>query len=150
MSQTTPHRLLVEYLNALTERLDIPAFATRIALNFRVSSYYQDRSGFHPVEIQLNRSTIQSDNTHWSIVFVTSFAYPDEQTKKLEVELYFNFLRGWFYQPDIERCDLHQPQVTSLYQSYERSFLKQIQQGSFDGIQAALVNVETPTESSIA
>ncbi|MEZ8962334.1 DUF2787 family protein [Vibrio cyclitrophicus] len=150
MSQTTPHRLLVEYLNALTKRLDIPAFATLIALNFRVSSYYQDRSGFHPVEIQLNRSTNQSDNTHWSIVFDTSFTYPDEQTKKLEAELYFNFLREWFYQPDIERCDLHQPQVTSLYESYERSFLKQIQQGSFDGIQATLVNIDTPTESSIA
>ncbi len=78
MNQTTPHRLLVEYLNALVEQLDIPTFATRIALNFRESSYYQDRSGFHPVEIQLNRSTNQSDNTHWSIVFVTSFAYPDE------------------------------------------------------------------------
>ncbi|MEZ8995985.1 DUF2787 family protein [Vibrio sp. 10N.222.54.A1] len=150
MSQTTPHRLLVEYLNALVEQLDVPTFATRIALNFRVSNYYQDRSGFHPVEIQLNRSTNQSNGSHWSIVFVTSFAYSDEQTEKLEVELYFNFLRGWFYQPDIECCELHQPQVTSLYQSYERSFLKQIQQGSFDGIQATLVNVDTPTESSIA
>ncbi|NOH43425.1 DUF2787 domain-containing protein [Vibrio cyclitrophicus] len=150
MNQTTPHRLLVEYLNALVEQLDIPTFATRIALNFRVSSYYQDRSGFHPVEIQLNRATNQSGNTRWSIVFITSFAYPDEQTKKLEVELYFNFLRGWFYQPEIERCELHLPQVTSLYESYERSFLKQIQQGSFDGVQATLVNIDTPTESSIA
>lgn len=150
MSQTTPHRLLVEYLNVLVEQLDIPTFATRIALNFRVSSYYQDRSGFHPVEIQLNRATNPSNDNHWSIVFVTSFAYPDEQTEKMEVELYFNFLRGWFYQPDIERCELHQPKVTSLYRSYERSFLKQIQQGSFDGIQATLVNIDTPTESSIA
>lgn len=68
----------------------------------------------------------------------------------MEVELYFNFLRGWFYQPDIERCELHQRQVTNLYQSYERSFLKQIQQGSFDDIQATLVNIDTPTESSFA
>ncbi|MEZ8814893.1 DUF2787 domain-containing protein [Vibrio cyclitrophicus] len=150
MSQTTPRRLLVEYLNVLVEQLDIPTFATRIALNFRVSSYYEDRSGFHPVEIQLNRATSQLDDAHWSIVFVASFAYPDEQTENMEVELYFNFLRGWFYQPDIERCELHQPQVTSLYQSYERSFLKQIQQGSFDDIQATLVNIDTPTESSIA
>lgn len=150
MSQTTPHRLLVEYLNVLVEQLDIPIFATRIALNFRVSSYYEDRSGFHPVEIQLNRATSQSNDNHWSIVFVASFAYPDEQTKKMEVELYFNFLHGWFYQPDIERCELHQPQATSLYQSYERSFLKQIQQGSFDGIQATLVNIDTPMKSSIA
>ncbi|MEZ8453662.1 DUF2787 domain-containing protein [Vibrio splendidus] len=150
MNLTTPHRLLVEYLNALVEQLDIPTFASRIALNFRVSSYYQDRSGFHPVEIQLNRSTNQSNDNHWSIVFMTSFAYPNEQAEKMEVELYFNFLRGWFYQPDIERCELHQPQVTSLYQSYERSFLKQIQQGSFDGIQATLVNIDMPPESSIA
>ncbi|GAL11441.1 hypothetical protein JCM19233_2431 [Vibrio astriarenae] len=150
MSQTTPHRLLVEYLNALVEQLDIPTFATRIALNFRVSSYYENRSGFHPVEIQLNRSINPSNDNHWSIVFVTSFAYPDEQTEKMEVELYFNFLRGWFYQPDIERCELHQRQVTNLYQSYERSFLKQIQQGSFDDIQATLVNIDTPTESSFA
>ncbi|TKF78314.1 DUF2787 domain-containing protein, partial [Vibrio sp. F13] len=28
MSQTTPHRLLVEYLNALVEQLDVPTFAT--------------------------------------------------------------------------------------------------------------------------
>ncbi|WP_413284193.1 DUF2787 domain-containing protein [Vibrio sp. MA40-2] len=150
MNQTMPHRLLVQYLNALVGQLDIPTFATRIALNFRVSSYYQDRSGFHPVEIQINRATNQSNGSHWCIVFVTSFAYPDEQTEKMEVELYFNFLRGWFYQPDIERCELHQPQVTSLYQSYERSFLKQIQQGSFDGIQATLVNIDIPTKSSIA
>ncbi len=77
MNQTKPHQLLVKYLNALTEQLDIPNCASRIALNFRVSGYYRERCGFHPVEIQLYRTNDQSSDNHWNIVFVTSFAYPD-------------------------------------------------------------------------
>ena len=149
MSQTVPHRLLVDYLHALIAQLDIPEFAKRIALNFRVLDYYQSRVGFHPVEIQLERQPKQSEKQPWRLVFIASFSYPDEQAVTLDVELYFNFLRGWFYQPDIERCDLHQPQVTDLYQSYERSFLKQIQQCSFDDIQATLVKIDTPAKPSI-
>ncbi|WP_299686729.1 DUF2787 domain-containing protein [uncultured Vibrio sp.] len=149
MSQTKPHPLLVRYLNALTKQLDIPSFANRIALNFRVSSYYRDRCGFHPVEIQLYRTSDQLHDHPWHIVFVTSFAYPDEHASKVDVELYFNFLRGWFYQPDIQHCEIHQPQVTELYKSYERAFLAQVRNGSFDDIQATLVDISTPTHPSI-
>ncbi|ELA9722137.1 DUF2787 family protein [Vibrio parahaemolyticus] len=141
MSQTKPHPLLVEYLQVLVSQLAIPANAKRIVLNFRVHSYYQSRKGFHPLEIQLEK---QSDDCSpsWRIVFIASFSYPDEQANNVEVELYFNFLRSWFYQPDISRCDLHQPQVTELYTAYERSVMKQIKESGFDDIRASLVSVQ--------
>ncbi|HDM8237075.1 DUF2787 family protein [Vibrio campbellii] len=141
MSMTTPHSTLVNYLRQLTTRFDIPDNARRIALNLRVSSYYQTRTGFHPVEIQLERDLSDSNQPQWNIVFIASFSYPDEQAKAVDVELYFNFLRSWFYQPDIDKCELHQPKVTELYQAYERSLMKQLKQRGFDDIQATLVSI---------
>lgn len=61
MSMTTPHSTLVNYLRQLTTRFDIPDNAKRIALNLRISSYYQTRTGFHPVEIQLERDLSDSN-----------------------------------------------------------------------------------------
>ncbi|MDG3085533.1 DUF2787 family protein [Vibrio hannami] len=141
MSETTPHSTLVNYLQQLISLLDIPEHAKRIALNFRITSYYQTRAGFHPVEIQMERVASESKAMQWRIVFIASFSYPDESAEHVDVELYFNFLRSWFYQPDIKRCELHQPKVKELYQAYERTLMQQFKQRSFDDIQATLVSI---------
>ncbi|MGR5144458.1 DUF2787 family protein [Photobacterium sp. DNB23_23_1] len=137
-----PHPLLVDYLNTLIKKLDIPGYASRVALNFRISEYYRSRTGFPPVEIQLERGPSHSSHSTWRIVFVTSFSYPTENASEVDVELYFNFLRGWFYQPDVERCNLHQPKVTALYQSYEVALLRQLALNSFDIIQARITAID--------
>lgn len=142
MSATKPHSTLVSYLHQLISLIDIPAKAKRIALNFRITSYYQTRSGFHPVEIQMEKVTSDTEVTQWRIVFIASFSYPDEAAEKVDVELYFNFLRSWFYQPDIERCELNQPKVKELYQAYEQALIQQLKQRSFDDIQATLVSTD--------
>lgn len=141
MNMTAPHHSLINSLRQLANRFDIPDNAKRIALNLRVTNYYQTRTGFHPVEIQLERDLRDSKQSEWSVVFIASFAYPDEQAKTVDVELYFNFLRCWFYQPDIDKCELHQPKVRELYQAYERALMKQLKQRSFDEIQATLVSI---------
>lgn len=132
---TEPSHKLVTLLQGLTSNIDIPSNAKRIAINFRRSEYYQSRQGYHPVEVQLERST-----EGWCIVFIASFSYPDDKATKMEVELYFNFLRGWFYQPDIDRCELHQPQVTELYVSWEQTLLNQLTTHGFDSVTATLVS----------
>lgn len=142
MSQPVPHPLLLQYLNTLLTKLDIPGYAKRVALNFSITNYYQTRTGFPPVEVQLERRTNTSQQ--WQIVFVASFSYPSEQASSVEIELYFNFLRGWFYQPDVEGCALNHPKVKQLYQAYERAFLSHVKQSSFDSIQATLVSIDTP------
>lgn len=133
---TKPNQELLNYLQQLTSTFDIPNIAKRIAINFRRTEYYQSRHGYHPVEVQLERNS-----RGWSIVFIASFAYADDIAEKVEVELYFNFLRGWFYQPDIDRCDLHQPQVKELYVSWERTLLNQLTTHGFDSFTATLVSI---------
>ncbi|MDB1122238.1 DUF2787 family protein [Vibrio algarum] len=135
---TEPSQQLINHLQRLTSNVDVPSNAKRIAINFRRSEYYQSRKGYHPVEVQQERSI-----EGWSIVFIVSFAYPDDKATTMEEELYFNFLRGWFYQPDIERCDLHQPQVTELYISWEQTLLIQITAHSFDTVTATLVSTSS-------
>jgi hypothetical protein len=142
MNKTAPHPLLLQYLHALLAELDIPTYAKRVALNFRITNYYQTRTGFPPVEVQLERCAEGSQP--WQIVFVASFSYPNEQASDVDIELYFNFLRGWFYQPDVERCALSHPKVKQLYEAYERAFLSQVKQSSFDSIQATLVSIDSP------
>lgn len=140
MSITAPNHSLVNYLEQLANQFDIPENAKRIALNLRVTNYYRTRKGFHPVEIQLEREPCAAQPSEWNVVFIASFAYPDRHAKAVDVELYFNFLRCWFYQPDIDSCELHQPKVRELYEAYERALIKQIKQKSFDDIQATLVS----------
>ncbi|MGR5254342.1 DUF2787 family protein [Vibrio astriarenae] len=142
MSKTAPHPLLLQYLHALLAELDIPAYAKRVAINFRITNYYQTRKDFPPVEVQLERCSESSQT--WQIVFVASFSYPSEHASEVEIELYFNFLRGWFYQPDVEQCALSHPMVKQLYEAYERAFLSQVKQSSFDSIQATLVSIDSP------
>ncbi|OHY90172.1 hypothetical protein BI375_07955 [Vibrio rotiferianus] len=132
---TEPSQQLINHLQRLTSNFDIPSNAKRITINFRRSEYYQSRQGYHPVEVQLERST-----EGWSIVFIASFSYPDDNAEKVEVELYFNFLGGWFYQPDIDCCDLHQPQVTELYVSWEQTLLNQLTAHGFDTVTATLIS----------
>ncbi|HHF0535542.1 TPA: DUF2787 family protein [Vibrio alginolyticus] len=142
MNLTAPHYLLINALRQLANRFDIPDNAKRIALNLRVTNYYQTRTGFHPVEIQLERDLRNAKKSEWSVVFIASFSYPDEAAENVDVELYFNFLRSWFYQPDIERCELNQPKVKELYQAYEQALIQQLRQRSFDDIQATLVSID--------
>ncbi len=120
-------------VNAIIERMlvcySIPENAKRIVLSFRCSNFYIDKQGIQPVEIQIEREKIHDP---WRIRFVATFDYPMPEAESLEVALYFNFHFGWFYQPDIQRCELARPEVRSLFHSWVTAFVTHIQHGRFD------------------
>lgn len=107
----------------------IPVHIKRIAINFKCSQFYIDKQGIQPVEIQIERASIKDC---WEIRLIATFDYPTQESKNLDVSLYFNFHFGWFYQPDIERCELDRPEVKALFQTWLSAFLKHFQQGCFD------------------
>ncbi|TOD30836.1 hypothetical protein CGJ66_22560 [Vibrio parahaemolyticus] len=121
------HQLTTKQLQKAT----IESTAKRITLNFRNSAFYRNRAGIQPVEIRLERISKQSP---WEIRFIATFDYPDHQASGLDVALYFNFRHRWFYQPDIERCELHRPEVADLFHSWQQAFLRHLSQGRFDSI----------------
>jgi len=124
------HRHLEAVLDSFSLRSDI----NRLSLNFRDSSYYHRREGFHPVEMRFER-----DDKHrhiWKLVFIASFSYLDEHSPNVEPELYFNFKRAWFYQPDIQGCELARPQVIDLFRTWALAFCRQLRNQHFDDISA--------------
>lgn len=111
------------------EQYSVPSNVRRIALNFRNSDFYVKRSGHQPVEIQLERSS--KDNV-WLVRFVASFDYPGGNETELDVALYFNFKHQWFYQPDIEHCELARPEVLALFQSWQAAFARNLKSMCYD------------------
>ncbi|ANU35667.1 DUF2787 family protein [Vibrio scophthalmi] len=94
------HRQLEAVLDSFSLRTDIH----RLSVNFRDTGYYHRREGLHPVEIRFERD---GENRHiWKLVFIASFSYPDEHSPHVAPELYFNFKRGWFYQPTFKAVSL--------------------------------------------
>ncbi|MDF5056380.1 DUF2787 family protein [Vibrio parahaemolyticus] len=128
-------------LCASLELCAIPKEAKRIALNFRDTQYYQNGNGPHPIEVHLARDTSESP---WHIAVMASFAYPDEHSTQMEVQLYFNFRHGWFYQPDIERCDLDQPKVIELFQSWDKAFVKLLNNKGFNQLTLTVLKTLLP------
>lgn len=115
---------------ALTlDQYAIPSNAKRLALNFKCSQFYINKRGIQPVEIQIERT---DENAGWEIRFVATFDYPTLNSESLDVSLYFNFHFGWFYHPDIKRCELDRPEVTGLFHSWLIAFLQHVRQNSFD------------------
>ncbi|EML0424286.1 DUF2787 family protein [Vibrio parahaemolyticus] len=98
-------------------------------LNFKVSSFYTERCGIQPVEIQLERATQDSP---WELRFIATFDYPDENAESVDVALYFNFKYRWFYQPDIERCELFRPEVIALFIAWLKAFIGHLKDNQFD------------------
>ncbi|EGU36855.1 DUF2787 domain-containing protein [Vibrio scophthalmi] len=124
------HRQLETVLDSFSLRTDIH----RLSVNFRDTGYYHRREGLHPVEMRFERD---EDNRHiWKLVFIASFSYPDEHSPHVAPELYFNFKRGWFYQPDIQGCELARPQVIDLFKSWAIAFARQLHNQHFDDISA--------------
>ncbi|HHF3141663.1 MULTISPECIES: DUF2787 domain-containing protein [Vibrio] len=120
---------LQQYLVASISLAALPEHSKRIALNFRHYDYHVNQTGPHPIEIHLTRL----DDSHvWKITTMTSFSFPDDSSSELEVELYFNLNHQWFYQPDIERCELNRPEVIALFHSWQRALLKAFRDGDFD------------------
>lgn len=76
---------------------------------------------------------------------MTSFAFPDDSSLELEVELYFNFNHQWFYQPDIERCELNRPEVIALFDSWQRALMKVFRTGGFDYFAISEINQSART-----
>ncbi|KFA94923.1 DUF2787 family protein [Vibrio sp. ER1A] len=120
---------LLESIEMILAHSSIPADVTMLSINFRSTAYYQTRSGPHPVEIRLERQGVT-----WCVVFIASFAYPDETHRSVTPELYFNVKRGWFYQPDITACELDRPEVRDLLLSWSRMFCRQLLNEQFDDI----------------
>ncbi|WP_418113614.1 DUF2787 domain-containing protein [Vibrio scophthalmi] len=121
-------------LEALLDCLSVREGVEKISVNFRDTRYYHRREGLHPVEMRFERD---DDNRHiWKLVFIASFSYPDEHSPHVAPELYFNFKRGWFYQPDIQGCELARPQVFALFSSWALAFCRQLRNQHFDDISA--------------
>lgn len=129
------HRLLEVVLDSFSLNSDI----NRLSVNFREISYYHQREGLHPVEMRFERD---KENRHiWKLVFIASFSYPDELHPSVTPELYFNFKHGWFYQPDIQCCELARPEVIALFNAWARAFCRQLQNQKFDDISASEIRI---------
>lgn len=129
------HRHLEVMLDGFSLHTDI----NRLSVNFRNTSYYSRREGFHPVEMRFERD---DDYRHiWKLVFIASFSYPDENSPNVAPELYFNFKRSWFYQPDIKGCELARPQVIDLFDSWALAFFRQLRNQHFDDISANEIRI---------
>ncbi|MFN1533570.1 DUF2787 family protein [Vibrio jasicida] len=121
--------ILHQVTDTLLKQYVIPANAKRISLNLKLSSFYLERAGLQPLELQLERDTPDSP---WEIRFIASFDYPDEQAETVDVSLYFNFKYQWFYQPDIKQCELLRPEVITLFISWLNAFINHLQNDQFD------------------
>jgi hypothetical protein len=64
--------------------------------------------------------------------FIASFDYPTPEAESVDVVLYFNFKHQWFYQPDIQRCELNRPEVQSLFISWLKAFTNHLKASQFD------------------
>ncbi|MFV8455432.1 DUF2787 family protein [Vibrio owensii] len=116
-------------LNVVISEANIPDHVKQVSVHFRASSYEASQTGPHPVEVRLERL-----EACWSVVFIASFSYPSPEHQALSPELYFNFKRGWFYQPDIQTCELNRPEVVSLLASWSHAFCKHLYHARFDTI----------------
>lgn len=135
-STVLPLKSITPMLSTLLSDWRIPDDAKRIVINLHHTNYYNTQQGPHPVEVQLERS---SKGELWTWLFITSFAYPDIQPCKMEVELYFNIKQGWFYQPDISRCELDHPEVIELFDAWQCAFCRHLKQGQFDNISLSMI-----------
>ena len=129
------HRDLEVVLDSFSLRSNI----NLLSVNFRDTGYYYRREGVHPVEMRFERDEAQRHI--WKLVFIASFSYPDEHSPHVAPELYFNFKRGWFYQPDIQGCELARPQVTALFSSWVVAFCRHLKNENFDDISANEIRI---------
>ncbi|MCI9689790.1 DUF2787 family protein [Vibrio parahaemolyticus] len=120
---------LHQLTGTLLSRYEIPSDTRRLALNLKVSSFYRQRSGIQPVEIQLERARPDSP---WEVRFVATFDYPTPDAENVDVALYFNFRHLWFYQPDIKRCELCRPEVQSLFLTWLKAFSYHLKTNRFN------------------
>ncbi|MEZ8013475.1 DUF2787 family protein [Vibrio sp. FF59] len=121
--------LFHQLVELLMEQYDIPTETKRVALNLKVASFYRNRSGIQPIEVQLERA---NSNEPWEVRFIASFDYPTPEAESVDVALYFNFKYQWFYQPDIQRCELNRPEVQSLFISWLKAFTNHLKTSQFD------------------
>lgn len=133
-TKTSAHQLLHQYrienlIDTILGRYQIPDTAKQLALNLKNSKFYTQRAGIQPIEIRMDRATV---NSTWRIRFIATFDYPTQNAESVDVALYFNFQYQWFYQPDIERCDLNQPEAIALLQSWLKAFIHQLAKHQFD------------------
>ncbi|MGO2509917.1 MAG: DUF2787 family protein [Vibrio hibernica] len=130
-------------LSLLLAHLTLPTQASRCSLHCRNMEYYSSGQGVHPVEIRLERSSKYPQA--WQLVFIASFAYEAKGDKALTPELYFNLKNAWFYQPDIQDCELDRPEVLRLLNSWSLAFCRHLQQQKFNNISISEVRLPTPT-----
>ncbi|MDC5822576.1 DUF2787 domain-containing protein [Vibrio europaeus] len=133
MNSTITNSFKLNLLHQLAEMVirqyDVPTATKRVAINLKVASFYRNRSGIQPIEIQLERG---SSKEPWEVRFVASFDYPTPEAESVDVALYFNFKYQWFYQPDIQRCELNRPEVQSLFISWLKAFTNHLKTSQFD------------------
>ena len=132
-----------QFLSLLLEHLTLPTQASRCSLHCRNMDYYSSGQGVHPVEIRLERSP--NHPQAWQLVFIASFAYDVKGNKALAPELYFNLKNAWFYQPDIQDCELDRPEVLRLLNSWSLAFCRHLKQQQFNNISISEIHSPTPT-----
>ncbi|MDO6528227.1 DUF2787 domain-containing protein [Motilimonas sp. 1_MG-2023] len=132
----TPNKLDVSAqlhasLQQATSTKEIQPDHTQIIFNFRNSSYYQTKAGYHPVEISISREDARDD---WRLLYISDLAYFGHPYPELDIEIDFNFQAGIFYMVGLTRQPINHPMVQDFYKTWESNFLAYLSSGVFDDI----------------
>ncbi|HIF9549153.1 TPA: DUF2787 domain-containing protein [Photobacterium damselae] len=131
---------ITDELHSLLERLlqdyELPTNAKRIVLNCRQMSYYRNRQGIHPIEVQLKRESISSP---WLIVCFTSFSYTSDNCTTVEPELYFHLINHWCYQLESGTTHLSHHEAHDIFTHWMNAFYRHLSRHIFDNIQLSLI-----------
>lgn len=125
---------LCDYLKQLISLAD--SNTTKLAFNFRTLSYYQSQLGPHPIEIQVIRKATHHE---WQLFLIASYSSPEPASTDMDVELLFHWAEQHFFQPDIGYCELAQPAVNHLFNSWQQAFLTHIENNHFDEICTTII-----------
>ncbi|EKO3516602.1 DUF2787 domain-containing protein [Vibrio fluvialis] len=117
--------VLIDHIN--TKATDS---STAITLNFRDTSYSADAGGFHPVEIALKKDSAQ----HWSILYITDFAYMGNHYPELERSVDFDIGNNMAFFTGVGWQAIDAYGVNDFYQIWESNFLSYLEMDAFDEI----------------
>jgi len=107
---------------------------SHITINYRDSEYSCKGGGYHPVEIGLQKDTI---NERWSILYITDFSYYGYPYAKLITNLDFNFSLETFSAVYCSSRLITDQGTKEVFQLWEYNFICYLGSGAFDQIKVS-------------